>query len=639
MRIGFACCIVGTLFTSSLAEETTVSLPGIVKFEDGRPAANFRISQEGWEARRTNTTDEKGKFIIQVPPGHAAPLLTATSPDGKMMGIFSQYEREEFVRITVKPPRTVTTKLVDGKGQPVPDAEVMLFTMHRPIVVTKSNAEGIAELQYPADTLVQWILALKPGAGSDYFENIPWYPPEATSPIPEHVELKLDGAQTAKIKVVDTKNQPVEGVQIVPWLIDRLGKTDDCNMGGYFSCRSPHTISDADGRVDVSWLPKDLTRSVTMLIISEDYFCGSRPSFKSGSKEVVLVRVQRVPEVSGVVTMPDGKPAVGIKLQAESEGGDYLRVYTTTDENGKYHLKLHPDQNTTIAVTDPQMAAPSIVNLMMTEGEKKLDADFELSAGTLIHGVLTVGPNKDPFHDDYSAYATLIEKTGGRVVRWSHPDEFGNYSFRVGPGEFELSLPQKEKAESITVTDQKEVVRHYHARKRSRINTTGLVVDDKNQPVGNCEVFASRIFGEKVKTKKDGTFIVDRATEDAVMVARLPDRNLGATQLIFELEEHVEIKLEAAGTAIGRLIDENNQPIPNRAVKAFISADENRGCPAAAITDANGEFRIPGVPVGCVVKAYVSQGVTSALAMSIKVEEAKEVRANDCKLAELKAAE
>ncbi len=68
---------------------------------------------------------------------------------------------------------------------------------------------------------MNWIVAYKDDCGFDYYENATTFLVNNKTETPAEVRLTLGGAKRMQVKVVDSKDQPVAGVAVVPWTIQR----------------------------------------------------------------------------------------------------------------------------------------------------------------------------------------------------------------------------------------------------------------------------------------------------------------------------------------------------------------------------------------------------------------------------------
>src|SRR3954452_18616551 len=114
-----------------------------------------------------------------------------------------------------------------------------------PLLLANGACAAPATLHLPADARVEHILALKAGAGLDYFENYRSWPPGREVPaLPPEVHLVLDGAWEVMVQVLDSAGHPLANVPLTPWTIKKRGKLAYVNCS---ACRAAVAHADADG--------------------------------------------------------------------------------------------------------------------------------------------------------------------------------------------------------------------------------------------------------------------------------------------------------------------------------------------------------------------------------------------------------
>ena len=151
------------------------------------------------------------------------------------------------VKIVLKPSRPVRVRVNDSVGLPVPGAAVEAIEASFRTSAT-TGPDGTATLRVAADAKIRWVIGLKAGAGFDYFENYRTRPAADYPPLPADVTLTLDGAQTVRVKAVDSTGQPVPGVEIGPTHLSKIGKVSYANVRQSATTRA---ITDRPGLRDL----------------------------------------------------------------------------------------------------------------------------------------------------------------------------------------------------------------------------------------------------------------------------------------------------------------------------------------------------------------------------------------------------
>ena len=177
-------------------------IKGVVVDPSGQPVGGAPVSAMRSDRPRSTMTKPDGTFVIAADDSNFRYFaLLATADNGARQGIFRFHDPKTgtkgprtLARIVLKPLRTVTVSVVDGRGAPVEGATVVVLDVVFPVAEGRTDARGIVTLSAPADVMTHWIFGYKPGVGFDYFENY-LILPSSWSPLPERVELVLNGAR------------------------------------------------------------------------------------------------------------------------------------------------------------------------------------------------------------------------------------------------------------------------------------------------------------------------------------------------------------------------------------------------------------------------------------------------------------
>ncbi len=565
-------------------------------------------------------------------------------------------------RIVVKPARTITATVVDARDEPVTGANVMAVGSYFDSATHSTDDQGRARLLVPTEAPVEMVVALKAGEGFDYFENYknwPAEPGEMTVP-PVEVRLRLDGAKTVPVKVVDGTGKPVTGVEMVPWYIQKTGKVREVNFST-FASRLARATSGPDGVAAFTWLPAD-ARAVPFLVASEGYFCEDQPNYNPADGRVdVTARVVREVPVSGRVVGPDGKPAAGIAVVAEgyADGPNPAHASALTDAEGRYRLMLPPGVHAMVAVEDERWAAPSRTGLLVPEGRAVEGTDFKLVPGTVFRGLVTT-PDGKPAAGEWVALRELgrgIPTAKGRLAyhhgresltRSAVTDARGRYEIRVGPGRFMVMGPRDDVISDdkvVEVADEETIERDFALPpEKAKSSLNGTVKTPEGKPAAGVLVQALPIgddpglsrFG--ATTDSEGRFRGERYLEPVLMYARTVDgAQAGAGQVEPDREE-VELHLAPSAVARGRVVDAEGKPVAG--ARVFLGwglappEDKINYGPMSArtLTDAEGRYTFEGLPVGALANVTVIQEDFRVQSSRFDVKQAGEVAVEDITL-------
>ena len=249
---------------------------GIVVDEQGRPVAGASVrSAPGYEPSDGVKTAADGTFTLSL--GGARAFLhgvVAEADGGARIGLVEFEEPRDPgeldpLKIVLKPARPVRVRVKDAAGSPVPgrlavEAVEYVFQAHG-----TTDSQGLATLRVAADAQVQWVIGHKSGVGFDYFENYRTRPATEFPPLPAEVTLTLDGAQTVRIKAVDSAGRPVPGVVFSPSSLHKREKIDRANVSPSEIAR---VAADERGVASFDWFPAEVPGG-NFLLKSRGFTC------------------------------------------------------------------------------------------------------------------------------------------------------------------------------------------------------------------------------------------------------------------------------------------------------------------------------------------------------------------------------
>ncbi len=470
-----------SLAAAQLPESSVIV--GDVVGTDNRPVAGAIIHP--WsEPSRAVRSDAKGhfEFVLGSPSIRYAELL-ARSEDGTVQGTWvcndadqRTLKHREMVRITLRPCVSVQITVKDSKGDPVPQAEVGVEAYHAFIATTTTGVDGRARISLPSDIHVRQIMAVKAGLGLDYYDNASSQKWLDANPTPPEVALQLRRSKPCRIKACDRQGNPVAGVAFCPWTIHLFDRSQYINVSGAPHALGLERVTDAKGVAIFDYLPEDVKESIPLLCASKEWHQPEQvvwgpDAHRDDPMPELKTSVFKMVEARGTVFLPDGKPASGILLQAEGRGktNDYCRVLTGTGADGGFRFLLSPEQSYLIAVTDMDLAAPSISGLIMHENEPRENIQIFLNEGTLVTGIVTHSTTGKPLagatitfieHGARIDEASLrlnssspVEDKEEALVRWATTDAQGYYEMRVGKGRFTVTANHRNDKD-LTVSDE-----------------------------------------------------------------------------------------------------------------------------------------------------------------------------------------
>jgi beta-lactamase regulating signal transducer with metallopeptidase domain len=609
--------------------------------QSGRPVAGAKLSSHQWERPdATAVSSGDGQFRLQLDlPMANYKMVYAASSDGKLLGRsrteFMAFGRVVPCHVVLKPAISTRVKVVDAEGAAVSGAMVVSdddqvwMSAH-----ATTDDDGAAMLHVPADAEVRVVLGFKARVGLDYFENF------TTSesnfgPVPTEVKLALDGAQPARVRVMDSAGKPLGGISVLPWLISKTGKISMVNA----ACLQmlPNDAlprSGFDGIAVCDWLPSSF-RSATFDPIDPRFNCPNSPRFDVATKDVLKnMRMLRRVKARGRVTAADGSPAAGILVQAEGCGytNHYCREYARTAADGTYSIDVYPEQEYIYAVVDPDRAAANITGITMHENQPRSGLDFRLGPGTIFEGRLTSGSKAAPI-----AGATLsvvavgpplpeslmrdIKGQHANLCRWAETDADGRYKLRLGRGNYQIAAPDW-KYHDFTVGAEPTITRDFHLPRLPRGPVNITVRNADGSPAAGVTL-RSNAFGEG-RTDAAGHFHIDRSQDAALVYAVDSDGRNGAVVALGPDDKHAELTLQPAVVAIGRSIAADGRPRANCIITAVMRmAGGGANAPTAnqqAYAKLDGSFRLTGLVDGTQCDIYVCTSARCGIRPVKKIE-------------------
>ncbi len=631
--VAMLACLAGSASAAPPAAET-VNLAGRVLDEKGQALAGVEIEAFAHKQRPTARSDAAGRFTLAIPEDHRGPLTLRAKTDDRRQQAFYQFEQLDpsppTAKLVMRPARTLEIDVVDGQKRPVVGASVAAMTYwFDPMDSAASDDVGHAVLRIPADAPLQWVWAIKPEVGLDYFafrrfdepaSNVYKLPPDHHLPL----TLTLDGARTVTVRVIDEHDKPMAGVVVYPWYFQRPNKGSDLNVS---SDKNFQATTDAQGRAAFRFIPPDNLGKITFWTHPDGYYAPERPMFDPQSKSSdVVARVVSLVNVRGSVSFADGRPAARAEVLANGDGYqfDRFRGSTRTAADGSFEIQVYPDQYCVFAADLDRLAAPPVTRKVL-RGQPVDDVQLVLAPATRVYGRLTAGDDHQPIADAYlTLYQNFAEhyqalpqeerlpnpRGSNKAVspligRNAKTDVNGQFEFFVPAGRYYIIGPRSVEAPKFAVTGQPELEVNLHAE---RVESTVLVgsailESDPTKPVSEAIVTGVPGYVSAV-ADADGAFEVERAPVEMLMHARSKDGALAGIVRVGAGDRSCEILLAATSSARGRVVDaETGQPLADQQVTFGMRVDEPGGAFAyhfggTSLTNARGEFVLEGLVPG-----------------------------------------
>ncbi|APW58915.1 M56 family metallopeptidase [Paludisphaera borealis] len=658
VRFGDAEQPLAVVASSKPLDPTKTRIEGVVVDESGKPAADVNVAAWGWnEILREARTAADGRFLFDVDAKKWFSVV-ASNADGSLQAVDRHDGGDPAIypelktRLTLKPARETTARVVDLQGAPIADATVAVAYRGFATWEYKTDAKGEARVRIAPDAELSSVAAVKPGVGLDYFESEVYWPGPKPAPLPETIELVLDGATAFKVKVVDASDSPVPGVSVLFPGFWKLGK----HRGGNFIGPAFTRVADGAGVATFDFIPKMSTQPDFLLVENEDFAVVPALGDRKGPGESLVMRVRRNASVSGRVLSADGEPALGVLVRAEGQGRPFGPSSNSkrTGPDGSYLLTLQPGASYLIGVDDDHWSAPSRGGVLPQDGDRIRGVDFRLAPGALVKGRVTKENGEPAARETICLlergvnveHLTVEVRDGQTTVygsrtetlkRWTKTDAGGSFAFRVGPGSFALPdervrtelrfVPDDQYTRRFHVEGREVIVRDFKLRDRAgelkEENSVAITVRDKalggapasgariTVATSNYEGKISLIDSLFMQTDGHGVFRIEKWARPLYIFAQSIDGLRGGFGTIGVDDFEATVSIDQGATASGRVVSEAGAPIPRAVLYAYLVGpagvrDEfealsptQRNVPQLIVkTDALGRYTLSGLAAG-----------------------------------------
>ena len=675
--------LAASLAAPAVAADDPRTLTGTVTDAAGVPVAGAVVRPQrdgtGEPTPDPVTTDADGRFALTYVERPSRPAVFVTHPDGPAAGFlaaepdpppgaprgFNARSAEPWPPLTValRPGRAVNFAVTDAAGGPVAGAAVELLAGRYGLTSTatgRTDAAGAATLFATAGSGELTAIAVKdgpgPAAGLDAAVLQPADDGEDAGPLA--APLTLGGAVAATFTAVDPHWEPVPGVVLSSWILDRAagapGGGASINLG---SAETLRRTTGPDGTATVAYLPADA--GLVSFTAESDTHHAPDAAAVSVDEPAATVRMVPFTTLSGRATDAAGAPAAGVVIHLEGRGAQmYHRSYVVTGPDGRWSDRVPTAQLYTAAVEDPDRAAA--VQIVAVPGlapsgkaltdpdapnvspggagtvEPVTGLDFALGPGVLLSGTVRQAGGGDEPGEPAAGVTVLVELVhdgvtvpgitdrhgrsdpgpgwvGPEALIWRETGADGRYEVRLGPGEWALS-PDYKGRETITVAPGDAPDRTLDLTLPPRpkaFDLTVAVVDAAGEPVPGAPIEGTYVgdfdptFHGDGPAGADGTRTVERTDVPLLLAAFAPGRTAAGWADVPADATAARVTLLPAGAVGGRLVDLENRPIMGARVTATLRVFGNaegtistQMFGVTAATGPDGRFLIAGLPTG-----------------------------------------
>lgn len=649
------------------------TLTGTVVDEAGKPVANAAVSSIYWRDVRKTATDASGRFELRVPTSwlSGSTKLVASADDGKQQAYAHGWSAEEWkkqspLRLKLKEARRIEGRVADEAGKPISGATFEVLADYSALLIATTDANGHASGMVPADAPLQTVFALKGGKGLDYRSYESERGGKKVSPPIGPVALTLGGTAPVRLTITDPEGKPLTGVEVYPWYLQKPGEPADINLSMLGDTVTRKT--DAKGVVVFDWLPAWEKRSLTFWPRIEAHVPARISYDPKVHKGAITKQLDRLVRIRGRVMLPDGSPAVGIRVEAIGDGyqDDHFHGEVRTDVEGRWEMNAYPNMLYMVGVRDDKWGAAALEGFAVFPDQPLGSLDFKVAPATRIHGRVTIGPDKKPVVGQWM----MLQQRGtwlGDVedVKLPNPensrkavmpglsrhgttDADGRYEFHVGPGKYYLRGPSQSKTHEVEVKDQKALAFDFQAARPETGQLVGTVVTGTPpKPVAGAKVAGiyrhdrASLSDLEATTDKNGRFDVERGLYKTVLHARSADRTLAGVVEIGPDAKTATIQVQPVGSALGRLVDPDGKPLVGREVVYGVPVhigDDNApyrtSFGGTTKTDKDGHFTLRNLVVGQPYYIYVTTEKDTRRGVGkVSVKDAKPADLGDLALA------
>jgi len=367
----------------------TVEVTGTVLLPNGKPAEGATVwaatTETVFPFRPMVTTNPKGEFRLTLPKGEWSIWASKGTLGGeadlgpgatKRFGIVPP-KSPPPISISLEERSMVRSRLVDAdSGKPVPNARIHLNNGF----ATTTNAEGKWEaggLEWKVQTMAVTAQGFRPN----------WFHFDTTGKSISTLDLELKPGYAIVGKVNDEKGNPIPG----SWVGTSISEGVYSDQGGYIPCAENGEFVYTWGKGKLSltaWAPGYATQEKSVGPLEPGKERRVAFQLKKASEEASLepdpdkgIPPKRM--VSGKVTLPDGKPAVGVYLRWGIENFTNS-VFASTDQNGSFKIAVPEEENHLVLI--PKGFHHETIKVAK-EGNQSLE--IPLRFGQTISGVVT----------------------------------------------------------------------------------------------------------------------------------------------------------------------------------------------------------------------------------------------------------
>lgn len=411
------------------------------------------------------------------------------------------------------------------------------------------------------------------------------------------LEIRLRSACTLQGVVNDAENKPLAGVRVrVAAMGTETGNMETMVFIPNALMERYSVTSDAEGKYTV---PDVATTGTAYVLLTDDRYglTFGLATLKTGRSEANPIVARPGGTLVGRVLLPDGKPAVGVRMRSNGTMGSSSPFLDfKTDAKGAYKISSLSAGSYVVRAetsgTYPTLKATPPPNQQVAEGKETAVPDLTLITAATLMGQVTEEETNKPLAG--------VQIMAGSDVAFT--DVNGKYTLPAAPGSQEirvLSAPEGYIAlarATATLTSGATHTQNFSLKRG--VTVTGMLRTTEAAPVPNVSValrgpntYAS------VTTDADGKFTLSGVEPGNATFTLQTDlwEFTGATQIELPYPQPVLLTVKKVDVVpiSGRVVTAAGKPLGGTPIQVVLKAKE--GTPGQSFTlstDSGGQFTI-----------------------------------------------
>ena len=587
----------------------TTSLVIETKTANGEPLANCVVETKGRDAIYFTASDADG-VCESLGRGITIWDSFARTRDGKMisyqMASLPTKQRTLPHQHVLRPATPLTVRVSDTLGKPIQGALVGMT--HYRCDHAVSDATGVAQLSVTSNHPA-WakVFALKPGHAISLGDI------DSSADDAKHriVDVVCGKPRTVSIVAQGLDGKPLEKVALTPLSLKPRKRDDPINLS------SPLTgiecqLTDPRGRASFNWLPEN--HDVVFHVMNDDLKHNKLEMTPEDNKETKFEIAGQV-IVTGRVVDEKAQPVEGVRVT-----GHGVRLNTTTDDAGKYELRVPPGKGFYFEAFQGQHRCARSGWIESTRGQTHIrQDDLVLKSSARIFGQVTRRGDHKPasrMHMSLTYKGIPGREVIGNLSTGyginSYADDDGRFEYFVCPGKYEVRTIENW-VKSVNLDVQASEDYRADIVLPSKVAFRARIVSD-NPPrlvpgaIVELRALADDALGFQT-TANEGTVSTERDRAPGLIYAHNKDESIAGYASIGASETDVEISIAPTITLKGQLVFSDGEPVVNESMQWAIVSKTAGTEPGAAPkwqrfhakqskTDDRGEFELSDMVIG-----------------------------------------